>query len=120
MAYTYGAEAVFIELPGFERRRERYLDDEGLRSLQSLLMRNPLAGLVVPDTGGLRKLRFADRRRGKGTRGGLRVLYYWWQPGCEFWLFTLFDKDELGDLGPVARAALKTKVKEELKAREGK
>jgi hypothetical protein len=30
----------------------------------------------IPDAGGLRKLRFADARRGKGKRGGLRVIYY--------------------------------------------
>ncbi len=33
-------------------------------------------GDLIPDTGGLRKVRFADPRRGKGKRGGLRVIYY--------------------------------------------
>lgn len=31
----------------------------------------------IEGTGGLRKLRQADPRRGKGKRGGLRVIYYW-------------------------------------------
>ena len=57
-------------------------------------MLNPEAGDVIPGTGGLRKLRFADERRGKGKRGGLRVIYYWWDPGSQFWLFTIYDKDE--------------------------
>ena len=71
-------KAVFVELPAFERHRTDYLDDDIFRSLQDLLMKNPLVGDLMPDTGGLRKLRFADARRGKGKRGGLRVVYYWW------------------------------------------
>jgi len=67
---------VFVELPAFERHRADYLDDDGFRALQNLLMKNPEAGDLMPDTGGLRKLRFADARRGKGKRGGLRVIYY--------------------------------------------
>jgi hypothetical protein len=39
-------------------------------------MKSPDAGDVIEGTGGLRKLRFADLRRGKGKRGGLRVIYY--------------------------------------------
>ena len=59
-------KAVFVELPGFERHRPSYLDDEAFLSLQNLLMKNPEAGDPIQDTGGLRKLRFADARRGKG------------------------------------------------------
>ena len=71
-------KAVFIELPSFERHRANYLDDDDFRGLQNLLMLQPEAGDSIPGTGGLRKLRFADARRGKGKRGGLRVIYYWW------------------------------------------
>lgn len=85
--------ALFIELPPFERQRANYLDDEGYRALQLDLMRNPLAGDVIKGTGGLRKLRQPDPLRGKGKRGGLRVIYYWWLGGSQFWLFTLYDKD---------------------------
>lgn len=80
---------LFIELPAFERNRERYLDDDGFRASQDLLMIKPQSGDCVAGTGGLRKLRFADARRGKGKRGGLRVIYYYWSGGPEFWLFTL-------------------------------
>lgn len=74
---------------------------------------------MIEGTGGLRKLRFADPRRGKGKgkRGGLRVIYYFWTGGPEFWLFTLYDKDEIADLTAKQRAALKELVKTELKMR---
>ena len=110
-------KAVFVELPAFERRRADYLDDDAFRELENLLMKHPEAGDLVPDTGGLRKLRFADARRGKGKRGGLRVIYYWWDAGFQFWLFTLYDKDEMADLTPQQRKALKGMIKTELEAR---
>ncbi|MEA2165939.1 MAG: hypothetical protein QOK37_4066 [Thermoanaerobaculia bacterium] len=110
-------KAVFVELPAFERHRPEYLDDDGLLALQNLLMSHPQAGELIPDTGGLRKLRFADQRRGKGKRGGLRVIYYWWVSGFEFWLFTLYDKDQMEDLTPQQRRALKVMIKTELRAR---
>lgn len=110
-------KAVFVELPAFERRRADYLDDDAFRRLAELLMKHPEAGDPMPDTGGLRKLRFADARRGKGKRGGLRVIYYWWDAGFQFWLFTLYDKDEMSDLTPQQRKALKVMIKAELEAR---
>jgi hypothetical protein len=110
-------KAVFVELPAFERRRAEYLDDSAFRGLQNLLMQHPDVGDLIPETGGLRKLRFADARRGKGKRGGLRVIYYWWDSGLQFWLFTVYDKDEMTDLTAPQRKALKAMIKEELKAR---
>jgi hypothetical protein len=79
-------------------------------------MANPEAGDVIPDAGGLRK-RFGDARRGKGKRGGLRVIYFWWEVGCQFWLFTLYGKGEMRDLSPTERSAVRNLLKAELEAR---
>ena len=113
-------QAVFIELPSFERHREKYVDDDRFHELQLMLLCNPEAGDAIPGTGGLRKVRFDDARRGKGKRGGLRVIYYWWNAGNEFWLFTLYDKDEMEDLTPKQRDALKDRVKAEIEARRAR
>ena len=110
-------KAVFIELPPFERHRAEYLEDDAFLRLQRLLMLNPEAGALIAGTGGLRKLRFADERRGKGKRGGLRVIYYWWDTGLQFWLFTIYDKDEMPDLTKAQRETLKQMTKKELEAR---
>lgn len=85
--------------------------------LQATLMKGPEAGDTIEGTGGLRKLRFADARRGKGKRGGLRVIYYWWQAGSQFWLYTVYDKDERDDLSQQQRKTLKALLKAELEAR---
>jgi hypothetical protein len=110
-------KAVFVELPAFSRYRADYLDDEDFRELQTAMMKNPESGDVIEGTGGLRKLRHADVRRGKGKRGGLRVIYYWWDGANQFWLFTLYDKDEMTDLNPDEKKALKHMLKTELEAR---
>jgi hypothetical protein len=110
-------KAVFVELPPFEHFRADYLDDDAFLKLQRLLMLNPEAGPLIAGTGGLRKLRFADERRGKGKRGGLRVIYYWWDTGFQFWLFTIYDKDEMADLTKPQRDKLKQMIKNELEAR---
>lgn len=81
------------------------------------MMENPEMGDVVPSAGGVRKIRFTDPRRGKGKRGGLRIIYFWWQAGSEFWLFTLYDKDEATDLTSDERKSIGKRIKTELSAR---
>jgi len=110
-------KALFVELPAFERYRELYMDDVSFRAFQAELIKNPAAGDVIAGTGGLRKIRFGDRRRAKGKRGGLRIIYYWWLSGQQFWLFTLYDKDEMDDLGVKERQTLVELLRRETQAR---
>jgi hypothetical protein len=107
--------ATFVELGPFRRWRDDYLTDDEYRALQIVLMQNPEAGDVIRGTGGLRKLRFGDARRGKGKRGGLRVIYYYWVKGPEFWMFTLYDKDEAEDLSSKGRGVLSEMLREVIK-----
>jgi len=111
-------KALFVELPAFERNRSDYLTDEAYRGLQNDMLKDPEAGDFITGTGGLRKLRYGDATRGKGKRGGLRIIYYWWDPQKQFWLFTIYDKDELSDLSPKEKAILKTLLKQELEERK--
>lgn len=108
--------ALFIELPAFARYRKDFLDDELFCELQIELLRHPHAGVLIQCTGGLRKMRFVDERRNKGRRG-LRVIYYWWSGGAQFWLFTLFDKEQMDDLLPQQRQQLKQLLEREIEAR---
>lgn len=113
-------KATFVELPPFQRHRQDYLNDESFQVFQQMLMENPEAGDVIEGTGGLRKVRFADEKRGKGKRGGLRVIYYWWLSGKQFWLFTIYNKDEMDDLTAAQRKILKELLKQEVDARRRK
>jgi hypothetical protein len=68
---------AFFETPLFTRLLPEYLNDDSYRALQRTLLENPELGDVMPGTGGFRKIRWEDPRRGKGKRGGLRVIYYY-------------------------------------------
>jgi hypothetical protein len=108
----------FVEAPAFSRHREEYLDDEGFRQLQDALAANPEEGDLIPGAGGVRKLRWADTRRGKGKRGGLRVIYYCFLSDEEIWLLTLYGKDEASDLSKDEKAQLKRALEAERAARK--
>jgi hypothetical protein len=45
------------------------------------------------------------------------VIYYWWESGRQFWLFTLYNKDEVSDLTAQERKSFKGMLKRELEVR---
>ena len=81
----------FIETPFFTRALERYLDDDEYGELQHHLNVYPEAGVVVPGSGGVRKIRWSVSGRGK--RGGLRVIYFFRRARAEIWMLTLYGKN---------------------------
>ncbi len=111
---------VFFETPLFTRLLPKYLDDQNYRELQLALLRNPKMGDLMPGTGGFRKVRWQDARRGKGKRGGLRVIYYYLTADNQIWFFTLYDKNEAIDLTPDEKKQLKQAIQREVAARRDK
>ena len=107
----------FIEAPAFARHRDRYLTDDDFRELQATLIANPKAGDRMPGAGGVRKLRLEDARRGKGKRGGLRIIYYDFLSQHQIWLMTLYGKNEMSDLTADEKRQLKNAVRAEKAAR---
>ena len=91
---------IFVEAPPFERIREDYLDDDQFALLQAALMANPKKGDVIKGSGGIRKVRWAIPGKGKGKRGGLRIIYYWRSANEHIYLLTVYEKSEIADLTP--------------------
>ncbi len=88
----YNADVFeFIEAPGFTRILEQYLDDDEYAKLQSYLNQHPESGVIVPGSGGVRKLRWSTEGRGK--RGGLRVVYYLLLRQGHIWMLTMYGKN---------------------------
>lgn len=106
----------FKEMRTFEKIRAEYLTDEDYRLFQLMLMENPKCGALIKGTRGLRKVRFPDSRRGKGSRGGVRIIYYWYVEGEQFWLFTIYNKNEMADLTNEQRAILAMALQWEVEA----
>jgi len=57
---------------------------------------HPLAGDVIPQTGGLRKLRWS--RQGMGKRGGARVIYYTRLPKGDIVLVAVYAKAKFDNM----------------------
>ncbi|HJW75884.1 MAG TPA: toxin [Thermoleophilia bacterium] len=110
----------FVESTIFTAKVYDYLSDEEYAELQLALAKDPLAGDVIKGTGGLRKVRWADKRRGKGKRGGTRIIYFVIDEDGVIYLLTIFDKDEMTDLNHRECKALKTLVDAEKEARRAR
>jgi mRNA-degrading endonuclease RelE of RelBE toxin-antitoxin system len=82
---------TFIETKLFTKLVEQYLSHDSYRQLQTTLASDPEAGILIPGSGGLRKLRWGISGRGK--RGGLRIVYYVRLRQDEIWLLTLYPKN---------------------------
>jgi mRNA-degrading endonuclease RelE of RelBE toxin-antitoxin system len=98
-------KSIFVESVIFEKYRQQYLSDEEYRLFQADLMRSPKQGDVIQGTGGLRKIRVAGKGRGK--RGGSRVIYYHLDEQHRFYLLTIYSKNEVTDLTADQKKQLK-------------
>lgn len=87
---------VIIETPVFTKRVVELLTDAEYRELQLYMIVSPGAGVVIPGSHGLRKVRW--RSSGKGKRGGTRVIYYWMKSKDTILMLFLFKKNERDDL----------------------
>ena len=98
----------FVESKLFTRLVGDYLTDDEYSRLQAALAEAPESGAVVPGSGGVRKLRWAQPGRGK--RGGIRVIYYAKTREGVIWLLTIYAKNEEKNIP----AHVLRKIKEEL------
>jgi len=81
----------FIGTKLFTRLVQRYLSDSEYQELQAFLISNPQAGDIIPGSGGLRKVRW--RARGRGKRGGYRIIYYAKLAQGIMWMLTIYPKN---------------------------
>jgi len=70
----------------------------------------PEAGKVIPESGGLRKIRW--NILGGGKRGGLRLIYYWDAPNDTIYMLLIYKKSKQEDLTPEQLHKLRNLIKE--------
>lgn len=85
-----------VETPVFTRQVTAEWSADEYRSFQLYLLLRPDAGPVIPDSGGLRKIRW--RMPGRGKRGGSRVIYYLQARANRLYLLFLYPKNVRSDL----------------------
>ena len=103
----------FIETPIFTEQIRSLLSDEEYCALQHALLLRPEQGPIIKGGGGLRKVRWGARGRGK--RGGLRVIYYWHQIDGVFYMIFAYVKSAKDDLTQAQLRQLRRIVTEEFK-----
>jgi hypothetical protein len=77
-------------------------------SYNSFLSNHPDVGKVIRASGGIRKLRWAARGRGK--RGGLRILYFWWVSVNRISMLMIYAKNETDGLSAAQLAKLRKEL----------
>ena len=106
MAYTecVGGMIAVVETEEFLADVKGVLSEEEREALILYVTQYPEAGDRIPEMGGLRKLRWAAK--GKGRRGGSRVIYYFHNLEIPLFLMAIFAKNVRTDLSPAQRKAL--------------
>lgn len=102
---------TLIEAPLFSKLVYDYLSDEEYAEFQKYLVQHPEAGDVVPGSGGVRKVRWAQRGRGK--RGGVRVIYFNRLRKGEIWLLVIYAKSKQENAPPHILKAMKEEIESE-------
>jgi hypothetical protein len=87
------APVSVVETPEFLAATKRIMDEQERSQLVDYLARNPLAGDLIPGTGGVRKLRWALEKR-----GGARVVYYFHNNAMPIFALTAYAKNERPDI----------------------
>lgn len=86
----------FFETPIFTRLIQKLINDEEYHLLQLQLSVRPESGDVIKGSGGIRKLRWAGSGRGK--RGGIRVIYYYFTEDDQILMLYAYPKSKKDDL----------------------
>src|ERR1700730_13227235 len=103
------APMTVVETPFFLRKAEAgLLTDDEREQLAAFVGANPEAGDVIPESGGVRKLRWAAK--GKGKSGGGRLIYYFHNEAFPVFLLTVYAKNQKANLTKAERNDMKTLV----------
>ncbi len=107
---------TFVESSAFSHRVNK--ERPGLlREIQEEILGNPSCGRIIQGTGGLRKVRIGDESRGKGKRGGFRVIFLDLPHVERTYLLAIYDKNEKDDISPDEKKILRglvAKMKKEV------
>ncbi|OIQ79335.1 toxin HigB-2 [mine drainage metagenome] len=91
----------------FQRYADLVWTDSDRIKFINWIAENPLAGDVIPGSGGCRKVRWS--RAGMGKRGGVRVIYFNATDG-KIWLLIVYSKSKFDQLPASFLANLKDEV----------
>ncbi len=92
----HAPEITVLQLPKFKAEATKLIGTDGIDALAVYLIDRPDAGDVIPGSGGIRKLRWAAK--GKGKRGGARIIYLYVVVAGRVYLIRCYAKNVKTDL----------------------
>src|SRR5437016_4558111 len=92
----------------YEKRVSKTLRPEERMAMELHVADNPEIHAIVAGTGGVRKARWGSR--GKGKRGGVRVIYFYRSTADVVYFLDIYAKSEKEDLTPADKQQLKELV----------
>ena len=101
---------TFIETTDFQTKVEDLNESDLLQKIQVTLLKNFEAGVLIKGTGGLRKLRFGIKGRGKS--GGIRIFYLDIPTKEKCYLLFIIEKTEAENISHDEKIELKMLVLE--------
>lgn len=101
---------VIVETPAYLRAVEDFWDSETQSEFKNFIGVNFLLGDIIPDTGGLRKIRWQGS--GKGKRGGARIIYYFYDEDHPIYLLFAYTKNIQTDLNDHEKKILRNLVQQ--------
>ena len=110
MEYSCYYMITVAETGPFQRKANQLLSEEEKSDLIAYLSQNPQSGVLMQNTGGIRKLRWA--RSGGGKSGGVRVIYYFHSDMMPLYPLTVFGKNEKANISIKENQVLSKLVKE--------
>ena len=93
------------ETPVFVRQAKEVWTEDEHDEFVLYLAGNPEAGDLIPETGGVRKVRW--KRAGSGKRGGVRVIYFYHDRDRPLYLLLVYAKGRQEDLEPDEKRAVR-------------
>ncbi|MCP5468308.1 MAG: type II toxin-antitoxin system RelE/ParE family toxin [Deltaproteobacteria bacterium] len=93
-----------VEVAPFPAQADKAWSQTERDAFINYIAHHPLEGDEIPGTGGLRKLRWG--RQGVGKRGGVRVIYYFYNETAPIFLLHLYSKNERVDIKPEIKKEL--------------
>ena len=103
-----GPPITVVEIDQFLAAAARLLTETQRADLVVHVACNPESGDVMAETGGVRKLRWAAK--GKGKSGGVRVIYYYQNESLPIFMIDIFAKNEKANLSKAERNAMKKRI----------
>lgn len=102
---------VIIETSIFAKQISGLLSDDDYAAFQASIIENPGLGDLIPQSGGIRKVRCA--LPGTGKRGGARIIYFWQVSEDQIFMLLAYAKSDNDNLSPAQIKMLKQVVQEE-------